>query len=358
MCTLLRHSVPERDEFDIHLGLLDEESSDNTPPSWVRVHRLDCRFSTARSIAAVRRLYADLQPDVSLSFLTRANIAAVLSARTPCVISARSHTSHHLSKGLRGALTRTVVRTIYPRAAKIIAVSNGVERDLRDNFGLPQEKLISIPNPVDVEEIRRQAAETLPVSIDGPFILSAGRLVSVKNFPMLLRAFAVAGEGRKLVIAGEGEARSSLEALARELGIADRVVFPGFVSNPYPLMAAAEMFILSSDSEGYPNALIEAMAVGRPVIATNCDSGPSQILAGQPRASVHGLTYAEYGILTPVGDMAAMVTAMRALADPNKRIEYGKKGRERAESFSAASIKDRYWNVLRAAMDATPAQRR
>jgi glycosyltransferase involved in cell wall biosynthesis len=352
MCTLLRHSEPERAEFDITLAVLDQEPAGNTPPDWVNVRQFDCRFSLARSVMAVRKLHAELQPDVSLSFLNRANWANALGSRAPFVISARAHTSHHLANGLRGAVSRTMVRSLFPRAARIIAVSDGVGQDLVEKFDVPAEKIISIPNPVDVENIQAKTREASPVQIDQPFIMSAGRLVAVKNFTMLIRAFAAAGGEGKLVIAGEGEERGALEALARDLGVGDRVILPGYIANPYPLMAAADVFILSSDSEGYPNALIEGMAAGRPVISTNCDSGPSQILADAPRHAIQGVTYAEHGVLVPVDNLDAMAEAIRALRDPTKREAYGKKAIARASAFSASAIKDRYWNVLREAMNA------
>jgi N-acetylgalactosamine-N,N'-diacetylbacillosaminyl-diphospho-undecaprenol 4-alpha-N-acetylgalactosaminyltransferase len=351
MCTLLSHSEPERAEFDISLGVLDNEPAGNIAPDWVDVHQFDCGFSLAKSVIAVRKLHQELQPDVSLSFLNRANWANVLGARTPVVLSARAHTSHHLGSGLRGAVSRTMVRTLYPRAARIIAVSDGVARDLQNNFGVPAEKLLSIPNPVDSEKIKATAREAAPIAVDGPFIMSAGRLVKVKNFDVLIRAFAAAGGGRKLVIAGEGEERGARLKRWRELGVADRVILPGFISNPYPLMAAADIFILSSESEGYPNALIEGMAVGRPVISTNCDSGPSEILAEKRRHAISGITFAEHGVLVPVGDDEAMAAAIRALDDPTRRANYGAKAAARAATFSATAIKDRYWDVLREAMN-------
>ena len=351
MCTLLRHSEAEREEFDITLAVLDNEAAGNMPPDWVDVRQFDCRFSLPRSIMTVRKLHAELRPDISLSFLNRANWANALGSRAPFVISARAHTSHHFANGLRGAVSRSMVRALYPRAAKIIAVSDGVADDLIKNFDIPTDRLVSIPNPLDVGAIQAKSREAPTVAINGPFIMSAGRLVKVKNFAMLIRAFAAAGGDRKLVIAGEGVERGALEALARELGVGDRVILPGYMANPYPLMAAADMFILSSDSEGYPNALIEGMAAGRPVISTNCDSGPSQILADAPRHAIQGTTHAEHGILVPVDNADAMATAIRALNEPTKREAYGKKAAARAGTFSASAIKDRYWDVMREAMN-------
>lgn len=351
MVTLLNHSEAEREEFDITLGVLDSEPAGYAVPDWVDVRQFDCRFSLARSIMVARRLHAELQPDISLAFLNRASWATALAARTPFVISARAHTSHHLGKGLRGAVSRTMVRSLFPRAASVIAVSDGVARDLSEHFGVPASKLVSIPNPVDVEAVQAKSREAPAVKIDGPFIMSAGRLVAVKNFELLVRAFAAAGGAGKLVIVGEGEGRGALEQLARELGVGDRLILPGFVANPYPLMAASDVFVLSSDSEGYPNALVEGMAAGRPVISTNCESGPSQILADAPPHTISGLTYAEHGVLTPVDNVDAMAEAIRAFSDPAMRDEYAAKAVKRAASFNAAAITDRYWTVLRDAMN-------
>lgn len=353
MCTLLRHSEAERTEFEISLAVLDSDPPGNTAPDWVDVRQFDCRLSLARSVVAVRRLVAELQPDITLSFLPRANLAAVLNARAPVVISERAHASHHFRRGFRGAVSRNLLRTAYPRASRIIAVSEGVARDLSENFGVPARKLISIPNPVDVAAIREKVKTAPSVDIGGPYFMSAGRLVKVKNYEMLVRAFAAGAQGRKLVIVGEGEERGALMQLAQQLGVADRLVLPGFLENPYPLMAGADAFILSSDSEGYPNALVEAMAVGRAVISTNCDSGPSEILANAPRDSIRGTVYAQHGVLAPVGDVNAMAEVMRSMT-PALCEEYARKATARAATFSAAAIKDRYWNVLREAMNATP----
>ncbi len=100
------------------------------------------------------------------------------------------------------------------------------------------------------------------------------------------------------------------------------------------------------------------MALSRPVIACNCDSGPSQILAGLPRRAVSGITFAENGVLVPVNDATAMAEAIRALNDEGRRADYGVKAAARAATFNAAAIKDRYWGVLRKAMQAAPVRQR
>ena len=357
MCTLLRHSEAERAEFDMTLALLDDEPAAYAPPDWVEVRQLDCKQSVARSVLAVRRLFDEIRPDVSLSFLTRANAANVLNAHMPCVISERANTSAHFSRGLRGATSRALVRAIYPRATRIIAVSEGVATDLRDNFGVGAERVTAIANPVDIEAIEAKAQLNTQPAVDGRYIMAAGRMIKGKNFEMLIRAFAAAGGDYKLVIAGEGGEREALMAAAAACGVADRVVLPGFVDNPYPLMRNADLFVLSSNAEGFPNALVEAMALGVPVIATNCPSGPSEILAEAARESITRLTYAPHGVIVPPNSIEDMTEALRAMAAPEQRLDYGARAAARARAFGAAAAKDRYWDVLRAAMREGPERR-
>lgn len=358
MCTLLRHSPAECEEFEVTLALLDDEPAAYAPPEWVSVRQLDCGHSLAGSVLAVRGLFAEIKPDVSLSFLTRANVANVLNARMPCVISERANTSAHFDNSLRGTASRALVRTIYPRATRVIAVSEGVAEDLRDNFGVRPERVTAIANPVDVEAIGTKAMQRPAVAIDGPYIMAAGRLVKSKNFDMLIRAFAASSSGRKLVIVGEGAEREALVQTAQACGVAERVLLPGFVDNPYPLMRNAEVFVLSSNAEGFPNALVEAMAVGAPVVATNCASGPSEILAEAPRATITELTFAAHGVIVPPNAPQLMSEALRAMEDAQRRCDYAARAAARALAFTPRAAKERYWEVLRAALAEAAAQGR
>jgi len=142
--------------------------------------------------------------------------------------------------------------------------------------------------------------------------MGMGRLTRQKDFPTLIRAFAVvrSQSSCRLMILGEGQDRSKLKRLTEVLGIQDDVDFPGFVANPYRFLSRAKLFVLSSVWEGSPNALSEAMALGVPVVATDCPSGPREILQG-------GL----YGPLVPMGDVDALAEAMRAtLANPPDKV--------------------------------------
>ena len=347
MCTLLRHSELYRDEFDMTLALLDNEERANMPPVWLDVRQLDCAKSNLKSLLGVRKLIHELQPDVTVSFLTRANVVSVINARGPCIISERANTSAHFPRTFGGFVSETAVRATYPFAARVIAVSEGVAQALRDHFGVRESRIVAIPNPVDIAAINAFAHERPALEIGGPFIIAVGRLIAPKNFAMLIRAFANSGIDGKLVIAGEGAERPNLQQTAEACGVSDRVLLPGFVSNPYALMARARAFVLSSNVEGFPNALVEAMAAGVPVIATNCPSGPSEILAEAPREKVNGLSFAKHGILTPMDDMNAMAEALISLQDDVRRDSYAEKAKARANDFAAAAAAQRYWEVIR-----------
>ncbi len=344
MCTLLRHSEPMRARYDIILALLDREPAAYAAPDWVDVRELDCAGSMLKSVQKVKALHAELRPDVALSFLNRANVANVLAAKGACVISERSNASAHLP-GVRNLPARSLVKWTYPRADKVIAVSEGVADDLAQNFAVPRNKLISIANPIDVDAIEAKAAGEAAYRPAGDYILAAGRLVKSKNFELLIRAYAQAGIAESLVILGEGGERAALEAVARECGVSDRVALPGFMANPYPLMRAAKLFVLSSNDEGFPNALVEAMALGTPVLATNCASGPSEILAEASRQSISGVTFAQHGVLTPPNDVAAMASALRGMTVA-RRAEYGARAATRARAYGPEIAAERYWRVL------------
>jgi glycosyltransferase involved in cell wall biosynthesis len=356
MTTILSYSERESAEFDIRLALLDDEPAAYRTPTWLPVYQFDCRGSLLRSIRAMRELVARERPDLTLSFLTRANFTTVLASLAygqASLISERAATSGHHGSGARRWLANTAVRLIYPRATGIVAVSSGIARDLRENYSVPEDKLNVIANPVNVAAIRALSAEEPTLAIDEPFIMSMGRFVRSKNFALLIKAFAASSVPGKLVIAGQGPERQSLLDLAAKHGLAGRLLFPGFLRNPFPLLRRARAFVLPSNGEGFPNSVVEAMALGVPVISTNCACGPSEVLAGMDREQVAGLCFAEHGILVPPDDVEAMAGALEVLQDDTLRERYRTKGPSRAEEYSVEAAKDRYWDAIRAALAKT-----
>ncbi|MEC4813037.1 MAG: glycosyltransferase [Scytonema sp. PMC 1069.18] len=202
-------------------------------------------------------------------------------------------------------LTPLAARLFYPWADKIVAVSHGVAKDLASVTSLPLERIQVIHNPVIFPELFALAKQPVThpwfQSKEVPVILGVGRLHSQKDFPTLIRAFAKVRQVRpaRLVILGNGPEQKHLETLVHKLGLEQEVAFLGFVQNPYAYMAKASVFVLSSAWEGLGNVLVEALAVETPVVSTDCESGPSEILAN-----------GKYGWLTPVGDSEAIAQAI------------------------------------------------
>ncbi|MDP1731600.1 MAG: glycosyltransferase [Devosia sp.] len=286
------------------------------------------------------------RPHVLLSALKHANVAAIVArllvgGTTRLAVSEHSTLSAaqaSLSKAtLRGKLLPLLMRFTYRHADAVIAVSSGVADDLSRAIALPRERVRVIFNPILADSLRSLSAEGLGPGIDFggdvPLILAAGRLVPPKDFGTLLRAFARLLEKRsaRLMILGEGPLRAELEALVDELNLGANVSMPGFASNPYALMRRANLFVLSSIYEGFGNVLVEAMAVGTPVVSTDCPSGPAEILEN-----------GKWGRLVPVGDVEGLARAMDdALDDPNPPDVAS-----RAADFGVDRAVDDYLEVL------------
>jgi glycosyltransferase involved in cell wall biosynthesis len=353
MCTLLRASQGELGNSQISLLLLDREAAMYDVPRWIDVQQLDCRHSLLRSIWSVWRAVARARPDLTVSFLTRSNVANIIAGTLlgiPAVVSERVNTSSHLGTGAGATVARLLVKATYPKARRIIAVSQGVADDLHASFGVRGDRMAVIANPIDLDAIRAQAESGTPVPIDGSYAVTMGRLVPNKNFGMLIEAFARSGIAGRLLILGDGPERDALSRQIERLGLGGRVVMPGFSANPFPTLARAAFYVSPSNAEGFPNSLLEAMSVGLPVISTNCPSGPSEVLADLPREQVGpGVTFAPHGILVAPNDADAMAQALQAMADPALRQNYAERAPKRAADFGVARAKDAYWAVIREA---------
>ena len=356
MATLLNNSNDWLSRNEIALAVLDEGPRAFALPDWLTILQLDCGGGLVASISGLNHVVRDYQPDVTISFLTRANLAsgAVMTNRgKPWIISERTSTPAHLGTRSKQLITRLMMRAIYPRASRVIAVSGGVANKLERGFGVAADKIDVLPNPVDIDALHASALEPDELRLDDPYIIAVGRLVSVKNYRMLLRAFAESKLPCRLVIAGDGPQREALKSLAEQQGIADRVLMPGWLSNPYPALARASVFALSSNVEGFPNALVEALALGVPVVATNCHDGPAEILARRGVDEIAGLTLTDAGILTPVEDAGSYAQALQLAFEESHRKHMVAAGRKRAADYSAPAIAQRYWSVIERALERT-----
>jgi glycosyltransferase involved in cell wall biosynthesis len=344
------HLAPEG--WDCHLILLDRETERRIPPDFVAVHRLDCRFSLVASVRQLRAELRSIEPDIVVSFLVRANIASVIAARSigvPVVISERSQLSTHLAErytGFRLWTAAAAPRLTYPHANHVIAVSDGVRSDLVERFGVQPRHVSSIPNPYDLQRIAVDAQAEPEFDIPPRFIVSVGRLVGAKGFKDLIDAYAMAKPDLPLCILGEGPDRSSLEARIAALGLHDRIHLLGYAKNPFAVVGRAELFVSASHCEGFPNALAEAMALGRPVISTDCPSGPAEVLANVETINATDVFEADYGMLVPVRRPDALARAMDMMSNPDRRQHYSMMALQRMDDFRIEAIADRYWKTF------------
>lgn len=270
---------------------------------------------TMFSLPALVRYLRASRPTALLSTLAHTNVLAVAAvniARTDTRCFVREATS--LSKEWelwppsRVQLWKRLVRAAYLRSDGIIAPSAGVAADL-EGILREQVNISVIANPIitpDLHELAQAPIDTDLLDTESPTFLAVGRLDQAKDYSTLLRAFGRVRQRRaaKLLILGEGKLRSALEAETRSLRLEDCVTLPGFVANPYSYMRRCSVFVLSSRQEGSPNALIQALACGCKVVATDCTSGPREILEN-----------GRLGMLVPVGKPSALADAMLAALD-------------------------------------------
>jgi len=339
--------------YDVHVALLDQEPAAYSLPQWVRLHQLDCRFSLVRSVRQLSALAGELRPQLVFSFLTRANVAAVAAARRvgcPVVISERNDTTAQLSHGRLPAVARAIVRWAYRRADHVIAVSAGLQESLASDYRVDPRRISVINNPVDVSAIRSSGEAAPPIDVQPGDVVMLARLEAQKNLHIAVRAFAASQVEGRLVILGEGSLRTDLRALGHACGLGDRLVMPGHVSNPFAVLARASAFMLTSRHEGFCNSLVEAMALGVPVLASDCRFSPAEILDVNRAPGRGEVIEGQGGLLVAVNDVEAFASGLRKLADPDLRARLGRLGFKRVQAFAAPAQIARYGDAIEQAL--------
>ena len=294
----------------------------------------------ARRVVLLRRAVRAAGAEVVVSFLSATNVLALLATRglgIPVIVSERGDPD----RALLPLLWRHARTLTYPLADSVVAQT---EYALARLGRAVRRRGTVIANPVSPYAVHPDA--------QGHQLSAVGHLVPVKGFDLLIEAFARASRNHPewhLVLWGEGPDRGSLLALARRLGVADRVRCPGRSETPGGWIGSTTIFVLSSRHEGLPNALIEAMAAGTPVIATDCPvGGPRSVIA-------HGLD----GLLVPPEDVGTMATALeRLMASTPLRSRLGTAAVKSAERFAEPAIMAQWTGLIRAAVAARKSGRR
>lgn len=338
----LARGITERGfQVDLVLGRAEGSFLEEIPPA---VRLIDLKAPRVLlGTPALTRYLRNERPKALLSVL-HANMVALWGSRLAGVpvrvILAEHNTLSSVSHGMRDIRWRLYplpARLFYPWADRIVAVSKGVADDLAETIQLPRERIEVIYNPIVTADMFTKATEVIEHpwfrSGEPPVLLAVGRLTRQKAFDLLIRAFARVrkNQAARLLILGEGEERPTLEAMVKEFGLDESVSLPGFLPNPYAFMAHAAAFVLSSRWEGLPTVLVEAMALGVPIISTDCPSGPREILLD-----------GRYGCLIPMEDPAALSAAIEtALGSTPLRPPV-----ESWAPFRLEHVVDQYLNVL------------
>lgn len=273
----------------------------------VTIVDLHGRGSLGSSFALARYL-RERKPKTLVACMENASIASAIAAKVSRS-SSKVYMWEHITPSVHLAHTKKIkekllppfCRLAYRTAEKVIAVSDGCAKDTVAMYRLDVDQVVTIPNPIRVDEIREMASASTEhpwANVPGqPLLLGVGRLTEQKDFPTLIRALKEvrATKDARLVILGEGPLLPSLKDLTSELGLQDVVDFPGYISNPFALMAKCDLFVLSSLYEALPTVLIEAIVCGANVVSTDCPAGPDEILHG-----------GKYGVLVETGSPAAL----------------------------------------------------
>lgn len=294
---------------------------------------VEAAVQASRRVAALRLSLAEAHPDVVVSFMTTTNVLALLAVAgtgIPVLACERSDPRHDPIAPTWAVLRRM----LYPIAAGVVVQTESVAGWAR-RFS---RRVHVIPNMIERSpRVAAPGKETVPRRL-----VAMGRLGPEKGFDLLIAAFARVAPARpdwSLTILGEGPERRRLEALVESSGLGRRVVLPGRVPDPIPHLAAADAFALASRYEGFPNALLEAMACGLPVVAFDCPSGPADVI-------VDGRN----GLLVRAGDVVGFAGALaRLMASPDERVRMGARAREVTSALSPDRVLERWSAALRGA---------
>jgi N-acetylgalactosamine-N,N'-diacetylbacillosaminyl-diphospho-undecaprenol 4-alpha-N-acetylgalactosaminyltransferase len=354
-----------KDDFEIHLALYSNIIEYAIPPE-IKVFNLEQPLVQDKTIRFLKlpriswRVYRYCKKNninTSVGFLYRpcyinALMKSLWGYKGHVIMCERTHqtTMQQSHSVIYRMFSKFMVMFSYKRADLVLANSYAMQTDLIQNFKIRTPVRV-IYNPIDLQFIKTHAREEPAYVFDKNtfYFVNVGGFRKEKNHLLLIQAFFILKNlPCKLLIVGGGVMEEELKQKVQDLGLTDKVIFCGFDKNPFKYVSRADCFVLSSDVEGFPNVLIEALACSKPVISTDCSSGPRELLA--PATDLHhrvvnNYEVGEFGLLTPVNDVAALAAAMKKMyEDAGMRQQFIAKAAGRAAQFDVDEIKQ-YFHV-------------
>ncbi len=287
--------------------------------------------------------------DNMVSFLTRANYVNILSnifIKHQAVINERAMPSLQYQNGLNGKINRFLIKSLYPKADLCLSNSYGNMIDLKNNFNIT--KIAYVHNPFNLEMIETMSKKEIEIEKKRFTFATVGRLDHGKNHRLIIDAIKYVNAD--LWIIGDGELKEEIQEYIRVQKLQNKVYLLGKNENPFSYISKADCFVFASNHEGFPNVLVEALACELPIISTDCQSGPREILAPNSDVSFQlkdKVELAEYGILTPIKNVDKLQEAMNLIInDKSLRNKYQDKAKQRANDFRIDKIIKQYEEII------------
>lgn len=319
-----------------------------------------------KRIYKIKKLKNKYKIDTAISFLSSPNIINILTkSDEKNVISERVFSSCE-KKTFFDKFYSILKKFIYNNADEIVSISNGVKEDLVSNFNIKKDKIYTIYNPCDIKYINKLKNERIEKKykhiFKKPTIINVGRLVQQKGQKYLIEAFKHVKKTKKeaqLVILGKGPLKKDLKDKAKKLNLASDIHLLGFKKNPFKFMKSADIFTFSSLFEGFGNVIVEAMSCGLPIISTDCNSGPREIIA--PNTNINkknkNIEYAKYGLLIPdlnqnnqrktrKGVKKTSEAIIKLLSNKSLRQKYSQASTKRALDFTPNKITQEWLKII------------
>ena len=342
--TLLRHL--DRNQFEIHVALLESKGAFlGDIPGDVTVH--DLKVSRTRyALPGIVRIVTRVEPEVVFSTLIYLNLSLLLSRpflprRTRVVVRESTMPSTFLQQETKyPRVWAWMYRRLYRRADAVICPSDSMVTEMADQFQIPNEKLVRIYNPTDTENIRRLAQlGDRPFSGPGPHLVFAGRLSREKGLDLLLNCLPAVRKifpEVRLTVLGDGPLEGHLQDQAKRLNLSQVAEFLGFQQNPWRFIQHADLFVLPSRYEGVPNVVLEALALGTPVLATDCPGGMREIHRYDDRVT----------LVTPENPEALASGIVEFCKDLQRRQSAAPSSREVPVEFALQKVVGEYSKVF------------